>query len=362
MHIGFLQAYFSRSSIGGGEHHTERLARALEQRGHEVTIFTDAPNERRKGIDDLDVREYPTPAKLNPINELSLAQRAFEDMQACDVVTLSDDSAWRGVDLPVPTAMVFHIVWHGWVERHRPITRILREKPQALLYRHMERKICRKADAIVSISPNVRDDILLVGTVEDKLIDIPNGVDIERFSPVEDSYNEFTVHFQGRLVEMKNPGLLVEAAYSSEENWRLLIGGDGPLREKLEARVGEYGLEDRVEFIGYVPDKELPERYARADVFALPSDYEGMPLTVLEAAASGTAILASPRAATDFVTDEMGVVVDPDADAIAGALDELARDPDRVARMGKAARDRVEDYSWAAIAEQYESLYEDLTE
>lgn len=362
MHVGFLQAYFARSLVGGGEIHTEQLARALEDRGHRVTIFTDEPVERRTSIDDLDVREYPTPAKVNPVTELALAHRAFGDLQECDVVTLTDDSAWRGVDLPVPTAMVFHIVWHGWVERHRPRTRIVREKPQAILYRQMEKKICRKADAIVAISPNVREDILLIGAAEDRIVDIPNGVDVERFAPIHEHYSEFTVYFQGRLVEMKNPGMLVDAARQSEVDWQLIVGGDGPLREQLAARVSEYGLQERVTFLGYVSDEELPDRYARADVFALPSEYEGMPLTVLEAAASGTAILASPRAATDFVTDEMGIVVDPDPTVLADAIDELARAPDRVARMGSAARDRAETYSWGSIAERYEALFEQLVE
>jgi len=361
MHVGFLQAYFSRSSVGGGELHTERLARALETRGHEVTIFTDEPDDRRGGITDLDVQEYPTPLKINPVNELVLAQRAYDDLKACDVLTLTDVSAWRGVDVPIPTAMVFHIVWHGWVQRNRPLRRIIRKKPQALIYRHMERKICREADTIVSISPSVREDVLLAGTVAHKITDIPNGVDIERFSPAAGTDDDgFTVYFQGRLVDMKNPGLLIEAAALSEEDWQLVIGGDGPLLDELEQIVREHGLGNRTEFLGYVPDHELPGRYASADVFALPSDYEGMPLTVLEAAASGTAILASPRAATNFVTDEMGVVVDPDAAAIATVLDELARNPDRVTRMGEAARSRAEKFSWAAIAERYEALYQDL--
>lgn len=361
MHIGFLQAYFSRSSVGGGELHTEHLARTLTEMGHRVTIFTDEPNERRDGIDDLSVREYPTPLKVNPVTELTLAQRAFDDIRQCDVVVLTDDSAWRGVDVPVPTIMIFHIVWHGWVQRHRPLRCILREKPQALVYRWMERKICRKATAIVSISPNIREDILLVGNVSEKIVDIPNGVDLDRFSPMDSAAGEFTVQFQGRLVEMKNPGLLIEAARLSESDWTLVIGGDGPLRESLEETVATYGLEDRVEFLGYVPDEELPDRYATADVFALPSTYEGMPLTVLEAASSGTAVLASPRAGTDFVTDDMGVIVEPEAEAIATELDTLAADPALVSRMGEAARRRASEFSWGSIAAQYESLFEDLT-
>lgn len=362
MHVGFLQAYFARASVGGGELHTEHLARALMRRGHDVTVYTDTPVERRTGIDDLDVREYDTPAKVNPVNELVLAHRAFEDMEECDVVTLTDDSAWRGVDIPVPTVMIFHIVWHGWVERNRPITRVLREKPQALVYRWMEHKICRKANAIVSISPEVKEDILLAGADQEKIRAIPNGVDTDRFHPTGGRNEVFTVLFQGRLVGMKNPDLLVEAVRQSQENWNLVVGGDGPLQEHLVEHVADAGLGSRVKFLGYVPDEDLPDQYACADLFALPSDYEGMPLTILEAAASGTAVLASPRAATDFVTDEMGVVVKPDAANLAETIDDLATDRDQVAQKGQKAYERAGNHSWDAVAEEYETLYEDLRE
>lgn len=361
MDIGILQAYFSREQVGGGEIHTQQLTRALEDLGHEVTIFTNEPETRRSGIDDLQVREFPVPVELNPVTELSLAHRAWEELHDCDVVTLTDESAWRGVDVAVPTVMIFHLVWHGWVHRHGPLFRVLRRKPQALLYRWMERKITCKADAVVAISPNMAEDIARVRDVGQRLHRIPNGVDIQRFTPKADKYETFTVHFQGRLIEMKNPGVLVEAARQSSGNWRLTIGGDGPLREDLERKVVEYGLTDRVEILGYVPDDELPERYARSHVYALPSDYEGMPLTVLEAAASGTAVLASPRAATDFVDDTCGWVVKPAASEIASILDQVERDVETSIEKGTVARSKAETYTWRSIGKQYEKLFQQLS-
>lgn len=362
LRVGFLQTRFSAVGPGGGELHTEHLARALEDRGHSVTIFTDKPEVRRGGINDLDVREYDTPLKANPVNEIALARAAREDFEQCDVLTMTDDSAYGAVSTSVPTVMVFHLVWHGWVHRHRPIWNVLCSKPQALIYRWMERRICREADAIVAISPNIRSDINLVGDFEAKIHDIPNGVDLDRFYPVDDKYDEFTVHFQGRLVEMKNPDLLVKAAARSDRNWNLTIGGTGPEANNLRHLVEEYGLEDRVTFLGYVPDDELPERYAWSHVYVLPSTYEGMPLTVLEAAASGTATIVTPRSGTDFVTDKMGAVVSPRADELAETIDSLSAKPGQVEKMGQAARDRAEQYAWERVAVEYEALYETLTE
>ncbi|WP_276258693.1 glycosyltransferase family 4 protein [Haloglomus litoreum] len=370
MHVGVLQAYFARPEPGGGERHTEHLARALARRGHDVTVFTDEPRDRRDGIDDLDVRTYPSPRglKLNPVTELGLARAARVDAEACDVLLLTDESAFRGVDFDVPTAMVFHLVWHGWLARAG--VRGVLGKPQALAYAALERRIARRADRVVAISGNVRDDIARIGRLrgpnpaaDGRLVPIPNGVDTGRFHPdagASDDGGPIRVHFQGRLVEQKRPGRLVDAVAASNGDWRLTVGGDGPLREDLEQRVRRAGVGDRVEFLGYVPDADLPARYAASDLFVLPSAYEGMPLTVLEALASGTLVVASPRAATDVVDDTVGRVVEPSPDALARTLDDLARDSGALEAMGARARERALAYDWSQVAVQYEALFEGL--
>jgi len=373
MHVGVLQAYFARPEPGGGERHTEHLARALGARGHDVTVFTDEPRECRDGIGDIDVRTYPSPrdVKANPVTELGLARAARADAEACDALLLTDESATLGAAFDVPTAMVFHLVWHGWLARAG--ARGIVGKPQALAYAALERRIARHADRVVAISDNVREDIARVGRLggpdpaaDGRLVDIPNGVDTERFHPGAggaggDDERPVRIHFQGRLVEQKRPGRLVDAVAQSDGDWRLTVGGDGPLRGELERRVRRAGIGDRVEFLGYVPDADLPARYARSDVFVLPSAYEGMPLTVLEALASGTPVVASPRAATDVVDDAVGQVVEPTPERLALTLDGLARDRDAVDAMGERARERALDYDWSRVAGEYESLFGELS-
>lgn len=231
-----------------------------------------------------------------------------------------------------------------------------------MLYRWMERKIARQVDAIVAISPDIHEDIRRIDDHDQKVHRIPNGVDLNRFHSQEETYDEFTVHFQGRLVEMKNPDVLIEAAARSEGDWRVTFGGEGPLRDDLEALVTKYGLERRIDFLGFVPEDDLPDRYARSHVYALPSTYEGMPLTVLEAAASGTAILASRRAATDFVDETCGWVVKPDPNRIAATLDRAANEIETVVAKGERARERANNFSWGAIAARYENLFDWLVQ
>jgi phosphatidylinositol alpha-1,6-mannosyltransferase len=131
---------------------------------------------------------------------------------------------------------------------------------------------------------------------------------------------------------------------------RLIVGGDGEKRAELEARARARGQAGRAIFTGRVHEDDLPAFYRAADAFSLITDFgpgrgEGLPLTPLEAAACGKPILVgnqdgSREAAEDAVS---GFVLDPfDLDAIAERLIRLARDPGLCARMGAAARARIE--------------------
>lgn len=360
MRIGFLQTRFAATGTGGAEIHTEHLARALEARGHTVTICTARPKERRPYTPDLDVREYPVPLHKNPVEELMLAHRAWDDLCECDVVTLTDDSAYRGVDLPVPTVMVFHFVWHGWLAHNKPLANILVTKPQALVYSWMEHKIASNVDRIIAISSNMFEDITRIGDFSGKIESIPNGVNIEKFHPSAQKSDTFTIHYQGRLIDLKNPDVLIEAAKLSDRPWHLTVGGTGPLEEHLQELVDKYDLSERVTLLGYLEEDDMIDRYQHSHIYTLPSTYEGMPLTVLEAAACGTAIVASPRAGTEFVDDSIGWTIEPDATTLANKFDELYDQQNEVLRRGRNARSKAEHHSWENIAKEYETLYRQL--
>lgn len=112
-------------------------------------------------------------------------------------------------------------------------------------------------------------------------------------------------------------GNLVEACRSLRQQgfeFRLILGGTGPLREELQALCTQYGLADHVSFLGRIPDEDLPDAYAAADCFVLPTQaLECFGLIVLEAHASGTPVIATPvgaipevmgRFRQDWLTDD----------------------------------------------------------
>ncbi|HUP41708.1 MAG TPA: glycosyltransferase family 4 protein [Thermoanaerobaculia bacterium] len=144
----------------------------------------------------------------------------------------------------------------------------------------------------------------------------------------------------------------------------LVVAGDGEQRPALEAQARRLGIAAAVRFLGAQPRDAMPALYAAADLFCLPSLYEGFPLAILEAMAAGlpvvaTAVAGVPEAVEHGVT---GLLVPPeDAAALARALDELAADPERARRLGEAGRRRVEtEYAIPRIAAAYLALWSGL--
>jgi glycosyltransferase involved in cell wall biosynthesis len=151
-----------------------------------------------------------------------------------------------------------------------------------------------------------------------------------------------------------------------EPETQLLIVGEGPDHERLEALAEQLGLGEHVRFAGRVPHEEVPQVLAGLDIFAALSitDDESFGVAMLEASASGLPVVATrvggvPEVVQDGTT---GYLVAPqDVEAAASRLVELARDPQRRHRMGSAGRGFAEEhYSWGAAVALMRDIYEEL--
>ncbi len=169
--------------------------------------------------------------------------------------------------------------------------------------------------------------------------------------------------YSGRLRSRKAVAVLVAAmprVLARVPACRLLVVGDGEQRPALAAAVRAAGLANVVELAGLLPRETAMACLAGADVFCLPSTYEGLPLAILEAMAAGvpvvaTAVAGNPEAVEDGVS---GLLVPPEsASALAAALVSLLVDPERRRRMGAAARARAErSFGIATVVDQYLAL------
>lgn len=172
---------------------------------------------------------------------------------------------------------------------------------------------------------------------------MPNDLDPRYLRPLYEGEREKVVVTVGRLDDNKNQGLLLRAfAKTRQEHpeYRLLICGDGPSREKFEKLAAELGIGEAVTFTGNVSD--VPERIEKASIFVLPSKKEGMPNALLESMALGLTCISTDcpcGGPADVITyGENGILVPVDDEAaMAQALLNCMDDPVRARRMGEAA-------------------------
>lgn len=196
---------------------------------------------------------------------------------------------------------------------------------------------------------------------------IPSAVPEELLSrprPRRGRGRPFTFAFVGRLNERKGVLDLLEAFARLEGDERLVFAGDGPVRAGLERRAGELGLGGRVAFEGALEHDHALEAIASADALALPSYGEGSPLSVIEALALGTPVVASRVGGIpDLVADDERLVTPGDVGGLAEAMRRLASSPAASRRATlqtrRAAAGRL---TWPATATATVALYRDVVE
>ncbi len=164
-----------------------------------------------------------------------------------------------------------------------------------------------------------------------------------------------------RLDKQKGHCFLLEAAALIPQAQFVLVG-EGPARSSLEEHAQALGLGDRVVFLGYRPD--IPELLACCDLFVLPSLYEGLPISVLEAMAVGKPVIASAVGGTAEVVihGETGLLVPPaDPIALATAIRTLLADPTLAQRLALNGQTRAQqDFSAKRMVQQVTQVYDEL--
>ena len=235
----------------------------------------------------------------------------------------------------------------------------------------------RLADRVIFTTPDYADLGRSYGVRPDRLIVIPNGVDLDLFRP---ELSNFTLRTQldceltdclllyvGSLDEKKGLMVLLDALahlVQSGTPVHLAVVGDGPLRSALEDRIRALCMAEHVTLLGLMDYRDLPSVYAACDVYVQPSLLEPFGVVVLEASASGKPVVASsvPGLRRVVADGESGVLVPPgDAASLARAIRRLAESVQLREEMGGRGRQRVEaEYSWWRVAELTVECYRDV--
>jgi len=312
-----------------------------------------------------------------PVTELGLLRRGGGDRR---IVTLLREFL-RREKISLVHSHLYHANYFGRLaafrERIPAVCTIHNTYAHPKIHRRLiNRWLARKTARIIAVSGPVREDIIRYDGVDpSKVVVIPNGVDPGRFDipltrvearerlgiPAE----HFLIGTVGRLEEQKGLRYLVDAVRMLRERGKnafLLVAGSGREEVRLREQATRGGIEDAVFFLG--ARRDVPDLYRAMDVFALSSLWEGGPITLLEAMASGLPVVATPVGfVPEVVRDGVNGFLVPARDpAMLGeALWRVREDPVRAAEIGREGRETVRDrYTHRHLAEKVMAVYEEV--
>ena len=228
--------------------------------------------------------------------------------------------------------------------------------PQYPTARKMIQWAAANSAAMITVCDALKAELVELGADGAKITPLRNGVDLQRFQPGDRAtiraslgIDGFTLLSVGHLVELKGHGLII-GALPLMPDVSLLIAGSGIERQRLEALARELNVQERVRFLGAVPQAELPRYYNAADALVLASSREGWANVLLESMACGTPVVASRVWGTPEVvaTAAAGILMhERSRQGVADAVSQLrAASPDRA-----ETRRYAEQFSWDATTD-----------
>jgi glycosyltransferase involved in cell wall biosynthesis len=362
---------------GGGESFDYNLAKTLKKMGNEVFILTGKPlfSPPRNKI-DLEVFYLSTPYLRGISYKLGNKIPKIPNAIAQLDLVIFEKEAFKWIKENKDKFDVIQIL-----SLPRLAEKIVNELKKPVVLR-FPGPPAEKWD--IPVIKRLKDNPLLkffaagdtIRYLKEKGIEIdniPQGVNFDLFkketSDIRRKYNikddEVVLISVGRLISGKGFEFLIDGfneAIKKVQNLKLIIIGDGVLKAKLEKKVAELKIQDKVIFAGRINHKELPKYYSTADIFLLLSSYENFSNAVLEAMSCETPIIATnvggfPLQIKDAIN---GFLVNyGDLESLKEKIIYLAKNPNIRERMGKLNRQEViEKYSWKETAEKVMSLYE----
>ncbi len=366
-----INGYYPR--IGGAERQLGFLAPRLQSKGMPVYILTRrypglSPFEEVEGVP---VHRLPVPGPkpvaslAYTLTALKLLKRIKPDiLHAHELFSTTTTAVIAKAILNRPVVVTAHSSgYFGDVRR-------LRKK---LLGKQRLETFCHNVDYFVAISNLIEHELQDAGVNPNKLIHIPNAVDIKRFQPLKEEKHDLREHlgvppdslvviYTGRLSREKRPENLFKVWPKIQQdfpNSNLLILGTGPQEQELKAQ-----LSPGIKMLGDVGDV-VPYLQA-SDLFVLPSSAEGLPVSLLEAMACGLPAVATAVGGTPEVLENnlSGYLIpSDDLPALQVAICTMLANPQLRLNMGAAGRKRVvTQYSLEMSVSKLMGLYEQIAE
>jgi glycosyltransferase involved in cell wall biosynthesis len=378
----------ARLNMGGPTLHVSYLSAGLRERGYETMLVAGTVGQGEQSMayvaDELGVPVVTIPhlhREISPVRDLLATWRLARIIRIERPTILHTHTAKAGAVGRAAALLAGRsrppIIVHTF---HGHVLRGYFGRFWTGVFRLLERLLARITDALVAVSPEVRDELVALGVAPaSKFRVIRLGIELDNRVSSDGSARaetrrtmgvpeaRFVVGWIGRMTGVKRTDVVLKGFRALRDNGVdaiLCMVGDGPDRAAVEQLAGELGIVRDCLFAGYQED--VGPFFAAFDVFVLPSGNEGTPVTAIEALATGCPVVATRVGGVPDVVDDGvdGFLVAPGAvQEVAARLAELARDPELRVRMGAAGRERMRTrYAVDRLVDDVDRLYRELLE
>jgi glycosyltransferase involved in cell wall biosynthesis len=369
MRIGIDATALPPQPVGAGNYIIQLIrALAAQESDHDFVVFAQPRGQDMIALPEGSPVERVTVEERSPGSRLIWEQVQFPKLIRVSGVELLHSTHYtRPTWLACKSVVTFHdMTFFLYPELHTWARRFYFPK--------MMRMSASRADELITVSDSTRDDIVrLLGIDPKKITTTHLGVN-PGYKPIDDQNKKRSVIekyalpekfilFVGLVEPRKNLPVLIDAfkrLIDEEFNFKLiLVGRFGWMYEKVFDQVKELGLENMVQFLGYVPQEDLPVVYNLARLFVYPTIYEGFGLPVLEAMACGIPVITSDVSSLPEIVGEAGILTPVnDSDALFEAIVQGLTDSDLRQELIHKGPRRAANFSWAKTAQLTLQVYQ----
>ncbi|MGD0995695.1 MAG: glycosyltransferase [Candidatus Bathyarchaeia archaeon] len=387
MRILFVTPYFyPAEAFGGPVKVAFDVGRELVRRGHEVVVFTsDAKDlENRLDVERDEIEGMQVYYFRNLFMSLvkwsklfitpDLPKKMMSDLKSFDIVHVHEYTTYQNI-------VVHHFAKKFGVpyvlQAHGSLPKIGRQARKWIYDAFFGSTLLRDASKVIALSEIEAEQYKCAGVPAEKIAIVPNGIDLTEYSdlPPKGSFkkkfglekNEKIVLYLGRIHEIKGIDILVRAfaniLHKLDDVRLVIVGPDDGYLGEIEALIKALKIENKVLISGPLYGKDKLEAYVDADVYVLSSIYEIFGISLLEAYACSTPVIASSVGGLKdlVINGETGFLVEP------GSIVELSRsivfmidNSASAKRMGMKGREFVKNFSAWTVINRLECLYDEI--
>ena len=377
MHIAFFTNYY-HPVVNGVVRSVASFRENLVKQGHNVFVFAQSDSNYtdsepfifRYPSLPLPLGDISTAIPVSPFVDQLLPILKLDVIHTHHPILLGQTAARKAEELGLPLVFTFHTQYWEYTHYIPFPQEVIQDFLKNAVHRWL-REFMQKCQHIIIPSESLREILVRDYGLHERYSVIPTGTDLEPFLQADGKslraehgwQDEKVLVSVGRLAPEKNWDTLLQAfakVYEKHPGVRLVLIGDGTARQTLETLSAELGITDRVTFTGALPFEQIPRYLKAADLFAFASVTETQGLVTIEAMAASLPVVAVDGPGTRDIVEhgKQGFLVENDPEALAGALNQLLSDPQKMKRFSSHALKKARTFDVKELGKQLIGVYE----